>query len=309
MITVKSNEEMKSKAVVVTNLYPGHMHYESVRLSLAHGGYELHTLLRRPGVDAWTGSAAGQFIFNYPISGSIAKQILRRVNAGERAVVMMDDPLAFFDENINRVIIPVLKAATRVFTSTDNMLPVYRSIGVHAELLVGLANPLFDVSESVEESAMRFDWGFIGRLVPQRFRFLWQLQQLLPDKSHSVVTKGFEVSDVIRRIRETRVNVAFGNFSDITDFKSNGTTLRAWEFPYAGAFIVHDERPLLKTFFEEGQSIVTFSSVEECAERICWYVTRPQERQRIARNARESIQRRPMTTFFPKLFDDLISHG
>jgi hypothetical protein len=298
---------MRSKGVVVTNLYPGHMHYEPVRLSLAHGGYQLRTLLHRAGADAWTGTAVGQFIFNYPINASIGKQILRRAAGGEHAVVMMDDPLAFFDENINRVIVPVLRVAARVFTSTDNMLPIYRSIDVKAELLVGLANPLFDIAEPVDESSMKFDWGFIGRLVPQRFRFFWQLQRLLPEHSHSIVTKGFDVTDVIRRVRETRVNVAFGNFSDITDFKSNGTTLRAWEFPYAGAFIVHDERPLLERFFREGESIVTFRTVEDCADRIRSYVTQPKERHRIARNARETIQRQPMTSFFPNLFDELLS--
>jgi len=294
----------------VTNLYPDHMHYESLRVSLETAGYRFVSLLRHehdlPGYD---GPAAAQFVFNYPISSELVEVVLRRKAAGQPFVVMMDDPLAFFDCNINELIVPLLQSAARVFTSTDNMIPIYRSLGVEARLLVGLGNPLFDVPDSVEESEMRYDWGYIGRMYPQRFRFFWQLERLVPEMTHFIVTSGFDCKAVLKRVRETRVNVAYGNFSDITDFKSNGTTLRAWEFPYAGAFILHDSRPLLADYFEENKSVVTFRTVEECAELIRYYVSRPEDRISIARNAREIIDRHRMMDFFPHLYRELIANG
>jgi hypothetical protein len=295
--------------IIVTNLYPAHMHYESVRMSFESAGYRFVSLVdHRDARPTYDGPAVAQFIFNYPMSEALVEVILSREAAGQPYIVMMDDPLAFFDLNINGLIVPVLKQAARVYTSTDNMLPIYAAIGVQASLLVGLANPLFDCPEPVNESEMRYDWGFIGGLYPQRFRFFWQLERLLPDLTRSIVTSGFDHQAVIRRIRETKVNIAYGNFSDIPDFRSNGTTLRAWEFPYAGAFILHDDRPLLANFFADGKSIVTFRKVEECAELIRHYVARPIERQRIAQKAREIIDKRRMLDFFPQVYQELLDH-
>lgn len=285
------------------------MHYEAVRLSLASGGYRLANLVNgEESQITYDGPAVAQFVFNYPMNPLLAQHILGRKESGQPFVVFMDDPLAFFDVNINEVIEPILRAAARVYTSTDNMLSVYRSIGVEAQLLVGLGNPQFDIATPVDESKMRFDWGFIGGLYPQRFRFFWQLRRVLPNLKYYIVTEGLGVEAVIERIRETRVNIAYGNFSDVTDFKSNGTTLRAWEFPYAGAFILHDKRPLLTKAFVEGESIVTFETVEECAELIRHYLPRPEERSRIAANARKVIHGRSMLEFFPRLFGELTAH-
>ena len=298
------------RPIIVTNLYPAHMHHEPLRISLESAGYQFKSLLRnendRPD---YHGPAKAQFIFNYPMSEELVEEILRRKDARQPYVVMMDDPLAFFDSNINRLIVPVLQAAARVYTSTDNMLPIYKSMGISARLLVGLGNPLFDVADPIDESQMRYDWGFIGGLYPQRFRFFWQLERLLPDLTHFIVTRGLNHIAVINRIRETRINVAYGNFSDIPDFKSNATTLRAWEFPYAGAFILHDYRPMLTDFFEENESVVIFRSVEECAELIRHYKSRPDERIRIAKNARAIINRHRMMDFFPHLYRELIRDG
>ncbi|HEV7398238.1 MAG TPA: glycosyltransferase [Pyrinomonadaceae bacterium] len=299
-----------NRPVIATNLYPGHMHYDSVRHSLASGGYELVNFIT--GEDSaitYDGPAVAQFIFNYPMNALVAQHVISLKELGQPFVVFMDDPLAFFDLNINKAIEPVLLAATRVYTSTDNMLPIYLSMGIKAELLVGLGNPQFDIAEPVEEGRMRFDWGFIGGLYPQRFRFFWQLKRLLPELTHYIVTEGFGVEAVIERIRETRINIAYGNFSDITDFKSNGTTLRAWEFPYAGAFILHDERPLIRDYFVDGESIVTFKTVEECADLIRHYAPLADERNRIAAKAREIIHSRSMLQFFPRLFRELTDDG
>lgn len=297
-------------SVIITNLYRGHMHYESVRMSLASVGYQLVSVVSSERSEIiYDGPAVAQFVFNYPMNPRLVNHILKRHSDKQPFIVFMDDPLAFFDLNINEIIEPVLKAAAHVYTSTDNMLPIYRLLGIEAQLLVGLGNPQFDVAAPVDESRMRFDWGFIGTLYPQRFRFFWQLRRLLPDLSHYIVTEGFGVQAVIERIRETRVNIAYGNYSDITDFKSNGTTLRAWEFPYAGAFILHDERPLLESFFKKNESIVTFSIVEECAALIRQYLSRPDERIRIASNARAIIHSRSMLEFFPRIFKELTTNG
>src|SRR5260370_41189304 len=127
------------------------MHYESVRRSLASGGYRLVNFIS--GEDSeitYDGSAVAQFIFNYPMHSLVAQHIIGRKELGQPFVVFMDDPLAFFDLNINKVIEPVLRTATRVYTSSDNMLPIYLSIGIRAELLFGLGNRQFDIATPVD---------------------------------------------------------------------------------------------------------------------------------------------------------------
>lgn len=293
--------------IIVTNLYPHHIRYEPMRLSLEQAGFRFVSFLgAEEGPIIYDGPADGLFVFNYPMSTTIASYILARNQAGLPSIVMMDDPLAFFDKNIHGAIIPVLQRAAHVYTSTDTMLPIYAALGIEARLIVGLANPLFDVAELPQESAMLYDWGYIGPLYPQRFRFFWLLQRLLPELSASIVEAGLDTPQVIAQIRATRVNVAYGNFSDITDFKSNGTTFRSWEFPYANAFLLQEYRPLLADYFEEGVSMATFQTVEECAERIRYFVARPEQRHRIAARGREVIARYPMHTFLPQIFREIL---
>lgn len=292
--------------LIVTNLYPGHFHHVPFKVSLERAGMQVESLVEGERDEVlFDGPADGIFIFNYPMGARLASDILARVARGEPLVVFMDDPLAFFDPNINRVIIPILHAARRVYTSSDNMLPIYRRIGVRAELLVGLANPLFDDPRPVEESEMVYDWGFVGTLIPQRFRFFWELQQRIGDLSHYFVTEGFGPDQVRERVRQTRCNIAYGNFSDITDFKARGSTLRNWEFPYCGGFLLQDRRPLLHRFFVEGESMVTFRTVAECARLIRHYRQEPEARRRIATAARGVIDQHRMVDFFPTLFREL----
>lgn len=293
--------------IIVTNLYPTHLRFEPLQVSFERLGYRLVSLVQ--GLEqepSFFDAAAAQFIFQYPLSSSLVTHILNRQSSGQPFVVLMDDPLAFFDVNNNTLVLPLLSEATSVYTTTANMLPVYQSIGVNAKLVIGSANPLFDIEAPVEETSMRFDWGYIGGMYPQRFRFFWQLRQLLPDLTHYIVTSGLDTPAVIKRIRETRVNVVYGNFSDIPDFKSEGTTFRPWEFPYAGAFIVHDDRPALYDYFTPGQSIVIFKSVRECADLITYYLPRAEERRRIAQSAKDIISKYPMVDFIRQAYEGLL---
>lgn len=298
---------MKTK-YLLTNIYANHIRHPPLKLSLEHDGWEIISLLKDEHCLIDYGAPVDcLFVFNYPMNYTIKQHILSYKKKGIPLLVMMDDPLAFFDENINPFIEDILLVADRVFTSTDNMLPVYQSLGVKAEVMVGLANPQFDCPMPCDEENMQYDWGFIGTLTPQRFRFFWQLKKLLPDLKYSIVTQGLDHQGVINLIRKTRVNVVYGNYSDITDFKSNATTFRAWEFPYANAFILHDYRPQLFHYFREAESIVTFQSVEECAQLIQYYLDKPLERATIARNARQIIGQFPMTEVMPRLFNSLLN--
>ena len=76
--------------------------------------------------------------------------------------------------------------------------------------------------------------------------------------------------------------------------------------PYAQAFIIHDFRSQLYDFFNEGDSVITFKSVEECADLIKYYHSRSDERMQIAQNARNIIDKFQMKVFLPQIFNTLI---
>jgi len=291
---------------IITNIYNSHIRFQPMQLALKKGGYDFVSFINdEHDTPFHSEDADAIFLFNYPINQEIVDFVLKRKVSGQKILAFMDDPLAFFDPNCNRFLEILLKVADKVYTSTDNMIEIYSMIGVEAKLLVGLANPLYNVTIPISEAEVEYDWGFIGTLTPQRFRFFWHLEKLLPNTSFYYIKEGFNTQQVIERIRKTRVNIVYGNYSDIIDFKANGSTFRAWEFPYAGAFILHDERPLLSRFFKEGKSIITFSTPEVCAELVQFYLDKPDERRRITANAREVILKYKMEDKLPELFDSL----
>ncbi|RIL12540.1 MAG: hypothetical protein DCC75_00260 [Proteobacteria bacterium] len=61
---------------------------------------------------------------------------------------------------------------------------------------------------------------------------------------------------------------------------------RTFELAASGAFQLVDKRSLLAESFEEGKEIVTFESAGELKDKIRYYLAHPEERKKIAENAR-----------------------
>jgi spore maturation protein CgeB len=68
-------------------------------------------------------------------------------------------------------------------------------------------------------------------------------------------------------------------------------TLRVFEVPAAGGFVLTNNSPQLATLFTVDEEIVTYGSADELREKAVFYRTHPAERKRIAEKGRERVLR------------------
>jgi spore maturation protein CgeB len=58
-----------------------------------------------------------------------------------------------------------------------------------------------------------------------------------------------------------------------------------------GAFVLSDRQRDVLSLFREGEHLACFSDAGELAEKICYYLDNPHERERIARQGMEAVLR------------------
>jgi spore maturation protein CgeB len=90
-------------------------------------------------------------------------------------------------------------------------------------------------------------------------------------------------SQYVKAVRAARI--CLGIMSGKVDGVSQGdeTTTRSFEIPASGGFMLHERTRELLELYEEGHEVACFSSVEELASKIDYYLAHPQERDTIAR--------------------------
>jgi len=78
--------------------------------------------------------------------------------------------------------------------------------------------------------------------------------------------------------------ISLGIMSGVVQGASQGdeTTTRTYEIPACGGFMLHERNDEVLELFEEGKEIACFGSPEELAEKIDYYLARPEERDAIA---------------------------
>jgi len=87
----------------------------------------------------------------------------------------------------------------------------------------------------------------------------------------------------IRAIQAVRINLAI--MSGVVFGSSSGdlTTARTYAIPATGAFMLHERNAEVLGLYKEDVEIACFSSPEELAEKIEYYLAHPIERERIAK--------------------------
>lgn len=72
----------------------------------------------------------------------------------------------------------------------------------------------------------------------------------------------------------------------------SGISLRVLDIMACGGFVLTNRQPEITEYFKNGQEIVTFGSVEECLDKITYYLRHEEERQMIANAGQRSVQER-----------------
>lgn len=93
--------------------------------------------------------------------------------------------------------------------------------------------------------------------------------------------------DMFRALREGRI--AINALIDLAE--GNGGNMREFETTGVGTFLLTEEHPTLRSYFEPGVEVETFQNVPELLEKIRYYLAYPQKRQDIARRGQERCLR------------------
>jgi hypothetical protein len=109
-------------------------------------------------------------------------------------------------------------------------------------------------------------------------------KSVITEKEYKLFVRGdFLKDDSYRRaIWESKINLAF-----VTRLNEDDVAHKAFEITACGGFLLAERSPGHQAAFEEGKEAEFFATVEECAEKIRYYLAHPVEREKIARRGRE----------------------
>jgi hypothetical protein len=97
--------------------------------------------------------------------------------------------------------------------------------------------------------------------------------------------RGFPLfgSQYARALRAARISLAIMSGRVEGVIQGDETSTRTYEIPACGGFMLHERTPELLELYEEGREVAAFSSIEELASKIEYYLAHPEERDAIAR--------------------------
>lgn len=143
------------------------------------------------------------------------------------------------------------------------------------------------------------DVAFIGTWSPKKEKVLASLCRALPkvhvkiwgnqwNRSHStVLAKSIMHSEVTGDEYAKAIcgaSVCLGLLSEAGSGSSSGDliTARTFQIPACGTFMLHERNPEVLSYFEEGTEAAFFGTPEELAQKVCYYLEHPLERQEIS---------------------------
>ena len=102
-------------------------------------------------------------------------------------------------------------------------------------------------------------------------------------------------ADVPRIMRESAVCLNFGDSAThvrgLRPYRSRQIKARVFEVPGAGGFLLTESAAHLSDYYRSGEEIETFDSRDELAQKLRYYLDRPDARDRIARAGHERTRR------------------
>ena len=102
---------------------------------------------------------------------------------------------------------------------------------------------------------------------------------LNPQLREKVKANRIWVEDLITLYNESKIVLNISSWDPVR----SGLNLRVFDVPATGAFLLTDHSGELAQHFEPGRELETFSSPDELREKIIYYLSHDQEREKIAR--------------------------
>lgn len=92
------------------------------------------------------------------------------------------------------------------------------------------------------------------------------------------------VEDVPRLFAQSKIVLGVGSIGHCEDFYA--LKMRDFDGPMSGSCYVTHDNPDLQSVYKVGEEIVTYRTVNECVEKVRWYLSHEEERERIAQAGR-----------------------
>lgn len=187
-----------------------------------------------------------------------------------------------------------LKGYDLILTSFPHFVPRLRAMGVAAECFrIGFDTRVLELLGEVEQD---IDASFVGGISRHHGKALPMLEYLarstpieffgygagsLSRSSPIVARHHGEVwgLDMYRALARSRVTLN----RHINVAENNANNMRLYEATGVGALLITDRKDNLGELFEVGKEVVAYSSPEEAAELIRYYIAHPEEARAIAR--------------------------
>jgi spore maturation protein CgeB len=195
-------------------------------------------------------------------------------------------------------------AFTLCWTSAEDALEKYRSVGAKAIYLPAGANPdifrPYDLPRDIDVS-------FIG----QRYGWRPVMVDELRRRGIHIKTfgKGWErgeipQEDLIRLYSRSKITLGFAGVADSKDvFCLKG---RDFEAPMSGAFYLTQYHPEIEHWFEIGKEIVCFRDIDDLVKKIRHYLAHPEQAEEIRRRGRRKcLKTHTWVGRFNRIFGEL----
>jgi len=103
-----------------------------------------------------------------------------------------------------------------------------------------------------------------------------------------------------------RSRISYTPLEGSSGLKALQIKARIFEMGLTGTMVLCEQHPDLERYFKPGTEIVTFESLDDCAEKALWYLGHEDERAKIAENYRERTLREHLWTHrFDNLFEQM----
>jgi spore maturation protein CgeB len=168
-----------------------------------------------------------------------------------------------------------------VLTAAPECVDWYAKEGCPALFFPEASDP--DIFHPMPELPKIHDVSFVGARYGIREKIITALRDA--GISVSAFGNGWEggklpIEDVPRLFAQSKIVLGVGTIGHCTDFYA--LKLRDFDGAMSGSFYLTHDNPDLKTLYEIGREIETYRDIEDCVEKVKWYLAHDDERELIA---------------------------
>lgn len=200
----------------------------------------------------------------------------------------MDDRHQYWGRKVDgewwgtRGLIPYIDLA---LTAAPECVEWYEKEGCPALFFPEASDP--DIFHPMPELPKIYDVCFVGG----RYGVREKIVSALRNAGINVTAYGFgweggrlETKDVPRLFAQSKIVLGVGTIGHCEDFYA--LKMRDFDGPMSGSCYVTHDNPDLRLVYKVGEEIVTYRSVDDCVDKVRWYLSHEDQRERVAQAGR-----------------------